>query len=136
MRGEFLLGLSREVREGAGVEAGDDIDVRIELDVAPREVEVPEALATALASDPQAATSFESMSFTHRKEYVRWISDDEAGGNQTAPRPTGTRHDPGRKDPLLTAAINGSRSPSHRRLAQAGPSTGSTTAGLAAILLL
>ncbi len=75
MRGEFLLGLSREVREGAGVEAGDDIDVRIELDVAPREVEVPEALATALASDPQAATSFESMSFTHRKEYVRWISD-------------------------------------------------------------
>ncbi|MGA7419985.1 MAG: DUF1905 domain-containing protein, partial [Acidimicrobiales bacterium] len=49
MGGEFLLGLNREVRQGAGVEADDEVDVSIELDVAPREVEVPEALASALA---------------------------------------------------------------------------------------
>jgi Bacteriocin-protection, YdeI or OmpD-Associated/Domain of unknown function (DUF1905) len=75
MGGEFLLGLKREVRRGAGVDAGDEVDVSIELDVAPREVEVPEAPAAALATDPQAQAAFEGMSFTHRKEYVRWIAE-------------------------------------------------------------
>ena len=36
MRGEYLLGLNREVREGAGVAAGDTVQVVIELDQAPR----------------------------------------------------------------------------------------------------
>jgi hypothetical protein len=75
MGGEFLVGLNREVREGAGVAAGDDVDVSLELDVAPREVEVPEALAEALAADPQAQAAFERMAFTHRKEYARWIAE-------------------------------------------------------------
>jgi Bacteriocin-protection, YdeI or OmpD-Associated len=69
------LGLNREVREGAGVQAGDEVDVTIELDSAPRDVEVPDALAAALASDPQAEAAFESMAFTHRKEYARWVAD-------------------------------------------------------------
>jgi hypothetical protein len=75
MGGEFLLGLSKEVRQGAGAEAGDEVDVTLELDTAPREVEVPEALATALAADPEAKASFDRMAFTHRKEYARWIAD-------------------------------------------------------------
>jgi hypothetical protein len=75
MGGEFLLGLSKEVRQGAGAEAGDEDDVTLELDTAPREVEVPEALAAALAADPEAKASFDRMAFTHRKEYARWIAD-------------------------------------------------------------
>jgi hypothetical protein len=75
MGGEFLVGLSKEVRNGAGVEAGDDVEVRLELDAAPREVDVPAALAAALASDPQAKASFDEMAFTHRKEYARWIAE-------------------------------------------------------------
>ena len=75
MGGEFLLGLNKEVRQGAGVEAGDEVDVTVELDTAPREVEVPEALAAALAADPQAKTSFEQMAFSHRKEYARWVAE-------------------------------------------------------------
>jgi hypothetical protein len=73
MRGENLLGLNREVRTGAGVEAGDSVDVLIELDAEPREVEVPAALASALAQDPAAKRAFEAMAFTHRKEYARWV---------------------------------------------------------------
>ena len=84
MGGEFLLGLNREVRQGAGVDVDDEVDVSIELDVAPREVEVPEALAAALATDPQAEASFEGMAFTHRKEYARWI--DEAKRDETRQR--------------------------------------------------
>jgi hypothetical protein len=75
MGGEFLVGLNREVRQGAGVEAGDEVDVTIELDSAPREVEVPEALAAALAADPRAKAAFEGMAFTHRKEYARWVAE-------------------------------------------------------------
>jgi bacteriocin resistance YdeI/OmpD-like protein/uncharacterized protein DUF1905 len=74
MRGEFLLGLNRAVRQEAGVEAGDTVDVELELDTAPREVQVPEALATALAGDPDARVAFDRLAYTHRKEYARWIS--------------------------------------------------------------
>jgi antitoxin component of MazEF toxin-antitoxin module len=75
MGGEFLVGLPREVREGAGVTAGDDVEVTLELDTAPREVEVPEALAAALATDPEAKAAFDGMAFTHRKEYARWVAE-------------------------------------------------------------
>jgi uncharacterized protein YdeI (YjbR/CyaY-like superfamily) len=75
MGGEFMLGLNREVRAGAGVAAGDEVDVTVELDLAPREVEVPAALAAALATDRQARESFEAMAFTHRKEYARWVAE-------------------------------------------------------------
>jgi hypothetical protein len=75
MRGEFLLGLNREVRESAGAEAGDNVEVAIELDTAPREVDVPEALANALADDPAARATFDALSFTHRKEYARWVAE-------------------------------------------------------------
>ncbi|MGH2850268.1 MAG: YdeI/OmpD-associated family protein [Solirubrobacteraceae bacterium] len=75
MRGEFSLGLSREVRAGAGAEAGDRVEVSLELDSEPREVEVPEPLALALAGDPQAAAAFERLSFTRRREYAPWIAD-------------------------------------------------------------
>jgi Bacteriocin-protection, YdeI or OmpD-Associated/Domain of unknown function (DUF1905) len=84
MRGEFLLGLSREVREGAGVEAGDTVEVELALDEEPREVDVPEALADALAKDPAARATFNGLAYTHRKEYVRWI--DEAKRAETRER--------------------------------------------------
>jgi bacteriocin resistance YdeI/OmpD-like protein/uncharacterized protein DUF1905 len=75
MRGENLLGLSRAVREAASVKAGDTVEVQIELDTSPREVEVPEALTSALAADPEASAAFEALAFTHRKEYARWIAE-------------------------------------------------------------
>ena len=75
MGGEFVVGLNREVRHDAGVEAGQQVDVVLELDLAPRTVEVPDALAAALATDPRAKAAFERMSFTHRKEYARWIAE-------------------------------------------------------------
>jgi hypothetical protein len=75
MRGEFLVGLNREVREAAGVEAGDIVEVSLELDAAPREVELPEALGAALSRDAAAKAAFERLAYTHRKEYARWVSE-------------------------------------------------------------
>jgi hypothetical protein len=84
MGGEFLLGLRREVREQAGVEAGDVVDLRLELDSAPREVEVPAALAAALAADPEAKARFDALAFTHRKEFARRV--EEAKREETRER--------------------------------------------------
>jgi uncharacterized protein YdeI (YjbR/CyaY-like superfamily) len=75
MKGEFLLGLSKEIRAGAAAEAGDAVTVRIVLDAAPREVEVPDALLKALAGDGDARAKFEALAFTHRKEFARWVAE-------------------------------------------------------------
>jgi hypothetical protein len=75
MGGEFLVGLNRDVRDQAGVNAGDRVAVKLELDIAPRDVEVPEALQAALAADKVARAAFEGMAYTHRKEYARWIAE-------------------------------------------------------------
>ena len=73
MGGRFLVPLSAEHREGAGVAAGDDITVDIEPDTAPREVTLPDDLATAMDDDARAA--YDALSYSHRKEWVRWVEE-------------------------------------------------------------
>ena len=75
MGGRFLIPLSAENRTAAGVAAGDQVDVDIESDTGPREVEVPADLAEALAHDDVARAYFDRLSYTHRKEWVRWIEE-------------------------------------------------------------
>jgi len=75
MGGRFLVPLSAENRTAAGVAAGDQVEVDIELDSGPREVAVPGDLAAALAQDAAARANFDRLSFTHRKEWVRWIEE-------------------------------------------------------------
>jgi antitoxin component of MazEF toxin-antitoxin module len=87
MGGEFLVSLNRAVREEAGVQAGDTVEVKLELDTAPREVEVPKPLADALATDADARAAFDRLAYTHRKEYARWI--DEAKRDETRERRLG-----------------------------------------------
>jgi hypothetical protein len=75
MGGRFLVPVSAEVRKVAGVSAGDELDVGIELDDAPRTVDVPADLAAALAAEPAAAQAWEKLSYTHRKEWARSVED-------------------------------------------------------------
>jgi hypothetical protein len=73
--GRTYLGLRREVRDAAGIDVGDEVDVVLERDDAPREVDVPPALAEALGRNAEAGAAYEALSFTHRKEYARWIAE-------------------------------------------------------------
>jgi ribosomal protein L11 len=82
--GVTYLGFRREIRDAAGgIEPGDEVEVVIERDDAPREVEVPEALSGALADDPEARAVFDSLSFTHRKEYAVWIAEAKRDETRT-----------------------------------------------------
>ena len=70
MRGEYMLPLSGERREAAGVAAGDEVEVELTLDTAPREVEVPPDLAAALDGDARAKQAFEKLSYSHQLRHV------------------------------------------------------------------
>jgi ribosomal protein L11 len=74
--GVTYLGFRKEIRDAAGgIEKGDTVEVEIERDDAPRDVDVPEELTAALAEDHELKTAFESLAFTHRKEYATWIAE-------------------------------------------------------------
>jgi hypothetical protein len=73
MGGRFLVPLSAENREAAGVAAGEDITVDLEADAAPREVTLPDDLAAAM--DDEARAAYDGLSYTHRKEWVRWVEE-------------------------------------------------------------
>ena len=73
--GQPMVGVSKANRAAAGVDIGDRFDVAIAVDEEPRTVEVPADLAEALAADPEAAEAFDRLSFTHRREYVNWITE-------------------------------------------------------------
>jgi len=70
MGGRFLLPLSAENRTAAGVVAGDEVDVTVERDDAPREVLVPPDLQAALDADPAAKAFFEGLSKSNRQRHV------------------------------------------------------------------
>src|SRR5882757_2745991 len=61
MGGQFMIPLSAENRTAAGVAAGDEVDVGIELDTTPREVTVPDDLAAAVAGDAAAQATFDGL---------------------------------------------------------------------------
>lgn len=75
MGGENLVGLAKAARQQAGVELGEAYDIHLVAETAERTVEVPDDLAAALAADPQAQDRFTALAPSHRKEYVRWVTE-------------------------------------------------------------
>src|SRR5207253_3512523 len=84
MGGRFMLPISGQVREAAGVAARDQVDVKVELDTAPREVTVPADFGRALTRDPAASRFFEGLSFSNKQRIV--ISIEAAKTPETRER--------------------------------------------------
>jgi hypothetical protein len=76
--GVYMLPLSAENRAGAGVSAGDEVDVDVELDTEPREVVVPADLAAALGGDDDARNAFEALPYSHRLRHVLAVEGAKA----------------------------------------------------------
>ena len=73
MGGQFMVGVSAENREKAGVAGGEEIEVDLELDTAVREVAVPPDFAEALGGNAAARQRFEALSYSRRKALVTGI---------------------------------------------------------------
>ena len=68
--GVFMIGVSAEHRAASGLRAGDDLDVTLALDTAPRVVEVPPELAAALEADPTARAFFDGLSYSNKRVFT------------------------------------------------------------------
>jgi hypothetical protein len=66
MGGDYMVGVNADNRVGAGVAGGDQVDVDIELDTAPREVAVPADFAAALDAEPDARRTFDKLSNSNK----------------------------------------------------------------------
>jgi hypothetical protein len=66
---------SRGGDPATAAEAGQELDLEIVLDSAPREVDVPAELAAALAADAGAREAFDGLAYSHRKEFARWVGE-------------------------------------------------------------
>jgi hypothetical protein len=82
--GRYMLGVSAENRAAAGVEGGDEVDVELELDSAPRAVTVPPDFASALAAEPAAQATFEGLSYSNKSWHVLQV--DGAKTDETRQR--------------------------------------------------
>jgi hypothetical protein len=74
MDGRNVIGMSKAVRAQLGVDIGDEVEATVDLDVAEREVEVPQDLAAAL-EQAGVRRAFDELSFTRRKELARGVAD-------------------------------------------------------------
>lgn len=73
--GVFMLPLAAEHRTAAGVAAGDEVEVDIDLDTQPREVTIPPDVAAALVADSAASDAFAKLSYSHKRRHILAIED-------------------------------------------------------------
>lgn len=72
--GRYMIGVSAENRGPAGVSGGDEVDIDLELDTAPRVIEVPDDLAVALAASPAAQATFDKLSYSNKSWHTLQIA--------------------------------------------------------------
>jgi hypothetical protein len=72
--GTYYMGVVKKIRDAIGKTYGDTVHVVMELDDGVRVVNVPEDFAQAMAGNEKAVQAFEKLSYSHKREYVEWIS--------------------------------------------------------------
>lgn len=70
-----ILGLTQDIRKQLGKSFGDEVEVELWEDLEERKVSIPEDVHQLFNSNEEAQQIFEKLSYTHQKEYIRWIED-------------------------------------------------------------
>jgi bacteriocin resistance YdeI/OmpD-like protein/uncharacterized protein DUF1905 len=70
-----MLIILKGIREQIGKTFGDEVIVTVEPDAEPRVIEIPKDLMKELKKDKEAKAFFDKLSYTHQKEYVRWVEE-------------------------------------------------------------
>lgn len=72
-QGCHVLGLTQAVRKDLKKTFGDTVSVELWEDKEERVVEIPDDVVEVFNKNEKAKELFDAMSYTHRKEYIRWI---------------------------------------------------------------
>ena len=70
-----MLIILKGIREQIGKTFGDQIEITVEPDSEPRQIEIPKDLMKEFKKDKDAKAFFDKLSYTHRREYVNWINE-------------------------------------------------------------
>ncbi|MGG7439643.1 YdeI/OmpD-associated family protein [Chryseobacterium arthrosphaerae] len=70
-----ILGLTQEIRKQLGKTFGDKVSVSLVEDQEERVVDIADDIAAVFDENPEARIMFDKMSYTHKKEYIRWIEE-------------------------------------------------------------
>ncbi|WP_083538886.1 YdeI/OmpD-associated family protein [Chryseobacterium oranimense] len=70
-----ILGLTQDIRKQLGKTFGDEVLVSIIEDKEERTIAIADDIASVFNENPDAKNLFDTMSYTHRKEYIRWIEE-------------------------------------------------------------
>lgn len=74
MDGKNCIGLSKANREALGIEIGQQVHARIQLDAAPRKVSVPPELNAAWAGRPTVIEAFNQLTESQQNEFSTWVA--------------------------------------------------------------
>ena len=77
-----LLGILKAIRKQTGKDIGDTIEVALWKDDQPRTLELPSSFQSLLEQEG-LQPFFNSLSYTHRKEYIRWITEAKTEATQS-----------------------------------------------------
>jgi hypothetical protein len=72
---QHCLGVLKTIRAKIGKDVGDMVSISLQEDTAERKVVVPTDLTSALRRSKPARAFFDTLSFTHQREYVQWIEE-------------------------------------------------------------
>ena len=78
MGGRLLISFNSQTRAATGRGAGDEVEVRLDVDDAPRVVEVPDDLAAALATDEVARAAWDALSYSRQRAHAESITGAKA----------------------------------------------------------
>ena len=83
MSGKYMIGVSKERRKLAGVNPGEMVEVTLELDTAPRVMEVPPDLQKALDKDKAAKAYFATLSYSNQRRHIDNINGAKTDETRT-----------------------------------------------------
>lgn len=75
MDNRYILGIPIAIRNEIGKSFGSEIEVCLEEDLEERKIEIPDDFQKILEKKPKAKEQYNSLSFTAKKDFIRWITD-------------------------------------------------------------
>jgi hypothetical protein len=100
----YFLGIPQEIRKAINKMPGETVSLSIEEDVEDRIVDIPKELHALFDIYPGEENFFNSLSFTNRKEYCRWITEAKRQATKSA-----------RLDQIIVLLKAGKKNPSEKK---------------------